>query len=100
MYIEITGYSLSKDAVVKIYAHDISELNYQKIMRERDGGFEREICFKFDTRNNRKAWQYLNGWLHSQKSTQGSKTYGEALHAVVGTRVYLNGRYLECWDDE
>lgn len=46
-------------------------------------------------------WWYFKGrnqlysWLKKQKATQGSKTLGEALQSIIGTRVFVAQRFIE-----
>ncbi len=46
-------------------------------------------------------WYYMKGrnqlysWLKKQKATQGAKTLGEALTQIIGTRIFVNQRFIE-----
>ncbi len=86
------------DGIVSFEAVDSSEENLMRMERIRDDGFERTVRFVFDT-SEPKTFKYLYHWLHSQKiiKERNPKTYGEAVQAVVGTRVNINGHYRE-WD--
>lgn len=97
MTIEITGAFINKEKQVEISAIDVSEEHLQRMERYRDDGNERILEFVFDTGRDKKACSYLVHWLHKQKATQGSKTYKEALDAVVGTVAELSGHYI-VWD--
>lgn len=91
MMIEITAISLFK-GIVTIEAIDVSEENLQKMERMRDEGFEKQVNFVFDT-HDPEAQTYLYQWLKRQRSTKGCKTWGTALHAVVGTHVTISQKY-------
>lgn len=46
-------------------------------------------------------WYYFKGrnqlysWLKKQKATYGAKTLGDALRAIIGTKVFVNQRFIE-----
>lgn len=94
MMIEVTSTMIEK-GVVAIYAVDCSEENLQRMERIRDDPFEKELTFKFDTRNDTVSFEYLRKWLHRQKATKGCATYGEALKSIYGTVTTISGKYLE-----
>ena len=96
MIIEITSATIAQHGVVNITALDVSEENLQRMMRNRDDGFERELEYQIDTKDA-KAFQYLYRWLKRQKATKASTTFGEALQAVVGTHTQISGKY-RVWD--
>lgn len=91
MTVEITS-TFILHGVVNITAVDVSEENLQRMERFRDDGEDQEILFVFDTRDS-KGFNNLRKWLKSQKATKGSETYGEALHATVGTITDIPRRY-------
>lgn len=94
MTVEITDVAIDEEKVVTIDAIDVSEEHMQRLERIRDdGGFERELQFCFDTKEQ-QASKYLSFFLHHQLATVGCETYGEALRAVIGTRTDLSGKYL------
>lgn len=95
MEIEITGISIHK-GVVTITANDVSDINLQRIERTRDDGSENSVDFIFDTKDE-KTYIYLRKWLKRQKVTQGCKTWGEALHSVLGTITDISQKYRS-WD--
>lgn len=101
MRIEITDVTLD-NGIVTIGAIDVSEENLQRMERNRNDN-ERYISFIFDTKQIVKKnygsdrytdRQYLDKWLHSQKATQGSKTWGEALNSILGTVTNISSRNL------
>ena len=96
MTIEITSAYL-KDGVAYIEAIDCSEENLQWIERTRDYDEPREVNFAIDTHSKKNFW-YLRNWLKSQKATQGSRNYREALHSICGTVTDLSSRYI-AWAD-
>ena len=93
MTVEITSVSLVR-GIVTIQAIDCSEENLQRLKRERDDGFEKELTFVFDTHMS-NDFVYLRKWLLRQKATKGAKTWGEALDAVTGTITTISGKFLE-----
>lgn len=95
MEIEITGITINK-GIVTISANDVSELNLQRIERSRDADIENNIDFIFDTKDE-KNFNYLRKWLKRQKATRGCQTWGEALHAVLGTITDISQKYRS-WD--
>ena len=82
MRIEITGVSLV-NGVVTISAADVSEENLQRMERTRSEEL-RELEYQFDTKH-KPALDYLNRYMHRQKAAKGSKTWGDALRAIIGT---------------
>lgn len=97
MTIEIISAEISSAGLVRVTGIDCSEMNLQRIERNRDdGGFEQEIDFVFDT-TDVDTFTYLRKWLKSQKATRNSRTYGEALRAVVGTVTTIQRKY-RTWD--
>ena len=94
MTIEIEEVTV-KDGIVRITALNCSEENLQKLERLRDDGYQKELQFVFDTRNNKSDCIYLTYWLHHQKVTAGCKTYGEAFYRIRGTVTTISGKYLE-----
>ena len=92
MECEILGYEI-KNKVVMITAVDVSEEHLQKVERNREDDFQRELEFTF---TNKQALAYLTHWLHSQRIIKTAKpaTWGEALSSVVGTITNLSGKYL------
>lgn len=95
MTVEITSVDLNK-GVVSITAIDCSEENLQKMERQRDDGFERELNFMFDT-HEKNDYLYLRKWLKSQKTAAQAKTWGDALHSILGIVTSINGKY-GVWD--
>ena len=91
MTVEITS-TFILQGVVTITAIDVSEENLQRMERYRDDGEDQEIIFIFDTRKD-KDFQSLRKWLKNQKATKNSSTYGEALHATIGTITDIPRRY-------
>lgn len=83
MTIEITGAYIT-EGVVFITAVDASDEHLQYLERVRDDGVEKEMQFIFDTRLSAE-FQALHRWLHKQKATKTSHTYGDALMAIIGT---------------
>jgi len=97
MTIEIISTEISSSGLVKITGIDCSEVNLQRIERNRDdGGFEQEIDFVFDTKDFH-TFSYLRKWLKNQKATRNSRTYGEALRSVIGTVTTIQRKY-RTWD--
>ena len=94
MTIEVTSTSICS-GIVRIYGIDCSEENLQRMERIRDDGTEREVVFVFDTKNDQKYFEYLSCWLHRQKITKESATYGEALKKIIGIITTISGKYLE-----
>lgn len=98
MTIEITAVVLY-DGIVTISCIDCSEENLNRIMRNRDdGGFQKELQIVIDTKIK---WQRnaLRIWLKKQSCTEGKKTWGDALHSLIGTvtETYGIGKYIR-WD--
>ncbi|MCD8324497.1 MAG: hypothetical protein LUC32_06065 [Clostridiales bacterium] len=94
MMIDITSAYIA-DGIVTIEGIDSSEENLMRMERTRDDGFERTVSFVFDTRD-RKTFKYLYNFLHQQKSVQAAHpvNYGDAIHALIGIRTSISGRYL------
>ena len=92
MTVEIISACIKEHGIVNITAVDVSEENLHRLMRNRDDGFERELEYVIDTKDA-KAFRYLYKWLKSQKATKESRTFGEALNAVVGIHTQLSGKY-------
>ena len=96
MRIEVIGFSVeSGTGVVQILAYNRNETYMDYIRRYRDDEYEKELSFVFRTRECPGHCKYLVKWLHGQRSTVGAKTYGEALHAIIGTTTNINGRFLD-----
>lgn len=91
MTVEITDVSLN-NKIVTITAIDVSEENLQRLERVRDDGFEKEVCYVFDT-TDREAFQYLYKFMHRQKITNGCVNWGQALQAIIGTHTTISGKY-------
>ena len=91
MMIEITSVTL-RNKIVTIDAVDVSDENLMHMERVRDDGFEKEVCFKFDT-TQQPDLKYLNSFLHRQKATRNCSTWGQALQAIVGTHTMISGKY-------
>lgn len=97
MTIEIKSAYIA-EGVVFITAVDVSEEHLQYMERNRDDGLEKEIQFVFDTRVS-PEFQALHRWLHKQKATKQSRTYGEALAAIIGTITESYGiGSFRAWD--
>ena len=86
MTIEVTS-TLIRSGVVRIYGIDCSEENLQRMVWIRDDGTERK--------NDQESFEYLSCWLHRQKITKESATYGEALKKIIGIITTISGKYLE-----
>ena len=99
MTIEINSVELSSSGIVKINAVDCSEINLQRIERNRDdGGFAQEVQFVFDTKD-KNTFLYLRKFLKKQKATRGCSTYGDALQSIVGTITTISSFYkYRTWD--
>lgn len=95
MTVEITSGCIC-DGIIRIFAVDVSEEHLQWIERSRDNGMERKIEFVFDT-HFPDTYKYIRKWLKKQKATQNAKTWGEAVHAVIGTITELNTKFRS-WD--
>lgn len=91
MTVEIVGVELS-NRIVTITAVDCSEERLQYMKRMRDDGFESKAVFVYDT-TQFSALCDLRYWLMRQKATKGSKTYGEALHSILGTVTTISSKY-------
>ena len=89
MTVEITSIAINK-GIVTITVTDISEENLQRIERYRTDNIEhREIEVVYDTKVS-KDFHSLRNFLKSHKATKGCNTWGEALHATLGTIVSMN----------
>lgn len=95
MTVEIVDASV-KNKIVTINAIDVSEENLQRLERERDDGFEKEVSFVFDT-TDKKTLLYLQNFMRRQKITSGCNTWGQALQAIAGTHTSISGKY-RVWD--
>ncbi|MCD8110141.1 MAG: hypothetical protein LUE14_08595 [Clostridiales bacterium] len=95
MTVDITNVYIH-NRIIYIEAVDSSEEHLMRLERTRDDGFERNLTFVFDT-SDAKTCKYIYFWLHRQKRVQEQRpaTYKEAIHAVIGSRTDLSGRYLE-----
>lgn len=93
MTVEICTYTIDH-GIVTIYAHDCSEENLQRLERYRDDFIQRELHFVFDTKLPGTQF-YFYKWLHRQKATKGSLTYGDALRSIIGTVTTISSKYLE-----
>ena len=95
MTVEITSATIN-NRIVTIEAIDVSEENLQWIERIRDDCYEREVSFTFDL-TQKAPNSYLYRFLHRQKRVVEAKpTYlADALSAIVGTIVTINGKYLD-----
>lgn len=93
MDVEILSVEIKK-GIVYFYCNDVSDENLRHLERMRDDATEEEVVFSFDT-HNPKAFQILRAWLHQQKRTKDSKTWGEALQSVVGTITVLPKKFRE-----
>lgn len=92
MTVEIVGVELS-NRIVTITAVDCSEERLQYMKRIRDDGFETTVVFVYDT-TQFDVFRDLRCWLLKQKVTKGSKTYGEALHRILGTVTTISRKYM------
>ena len=58
-------------------------------------------CTMYKQGRLRFYWYYMKGrnqlytWLKKQKATEGSKTLGEALTSIIGTKIFVNQRFIE-----
>lgn len=93
MDVEILSVEINK-GIVSFYCINVSDENLRRMERMRDDATEEEVVFNFDT-HNPKAFQILRAWLHQQKRTKDSKTWGEALQSVVGTITVLPSGFRE-----
>lgn len=98
MTVEITGYSIRK-GTINIYCIDASEENLQRIERYRDDGYEREIVFQFETRENPWVTKYLYQYLHRQQCTRGAKNWGEALQSIIGIQTQAPVKKYRIYED-
>ena len=83
-----------KEGIVTRECNDVSEENLRRLERLRDDAVEEPITFEFDTHIS-KVQKDLHNWLHSQKATKGSATWGEALRSVIGTVTVIPRRYRQ-----
>ena len=92
MKIEITGISLENEVVEM----DCINIGYEKldkmIQDEVEDDFEDYVKIIIDTKKS-EDFRYLRNLLKRNKRTEGSKTYGEALHSILGTMINVNGKY-------
>ena len=72
-----------ENGTVTMIARDVSEENLMRFERYRDDGFEKELEYQWNTRDNRQ-FLALRKWLKSQKVTQNAATFGQAMAAVTG----------------
>lgn len=94
MVVEITSSFINnKSKVLVIEGHNTDDLHLQGLERGREDRDPETLKFIFDT-TNPDVQKYIVNWLHRQKVTKGSKTYGEAVRAVVGTVTSISGRYI------
>lgn len=93
MDVEILSVEVNK-GIVYFYCNDVSDENLCRLERMRDDAAVEEVVFSFDT-HDPKAFQILRAWLHNQKITKGSATWGEALQSVVGTITVLPKKFRE-----
>ena len=97
MTIEILSMEIAdKHGLVRMTATDISEERLM-YMERRDDGFEKELVYEWDTAD-KYQFLALRRWLKKQKATKGKATYGEALHAVVGTVTSSPSGQYRVWD--
>ena len=95
MTIEITDMRITNRELgtVRMTAIDCSEEHAQYFERYRDDGFEKEVIYEWNTKDN-KQFYWLWKWLKAQKATAQSKTVGEAFTSLVGTICESpSGRY-------
>lgn len=83
MLVEITDAFL-QNGIASIVCTDCSEEHLQWVERYRADDTPRELLYLFDTKDPATA-SYLRTYLKRQKVTRTSKTYGEALRAIIGT---------------
>lgn len=80
-----------KDKVIHIYGESIRD---QRQARDDRARMDRlpMIEFRINTLC-RSGKEYAIKFLHDQAATKGSKTYGEAVQALIGTRVDIQKCY-------
>lgn len=91
MTVEITS-AFIRNGFVNITALDVRNENLSYMERYRDDGEEQEILFVIDTHRKWDCDQFRY-WIKAQKATKECSTYGEALHAIVGTVTDIPRRY-------
>lgn len=95
MKVEITGYSLEEGYLI-IYATNLDAYEDNVFDRNRiDDPDDYAVEFHFDTKNDPVVCAYVSRWLHANKACKGSKNYGEALRAIIGTVTILKKEYLQ-----
>ena len=96
MTITITA-AYSRDKVVYIEGTDTSEEQLIRLERGREDRDPKIITYCIDSTTPRHC-RYISKWLKRQKATQGAKTYGEAVRAVVGTVTQSPRSMYRVWE--
>ena len=84
------------NGTVRMTAKNISEERIQFLERTRDDGFEEEVMFEWNTKDERQ-FRAMRKWLKQQKVTQSAKTFGEAMSFVSGITTESPAKKYRVW---